>query len=121
MIYFFLKQNISPLSKKKNFLLLLQQCINYNISNKQQNFNGLWRQGITRSDIDPILSVPKVRDTFFYYPFSDEKPEEISAAVQKVNKAEFIVEDGRTKYYVRECRVGVKTPFTNTKYSGILS
>ena len=36
IIYFFLKQKISPLLKKKNFLLLLQQCINYNISNKQQ-------------------------------------------------------------------------------------
>ena len=36
IIYSFLKQNSSPLLKKKNFLLLLQQCINYNISNKQQ-------------------------------------------------------------------------------------
>lgn len=83
---------------------------------KSQSFQGLWRQGKRRSDIDPILNVPKIKDTYFYYPFLDETKEEIAAAVKKVNKAEFKTENGITKYYVRECRVGLRTTFSKQEY-----
>lgn len=89
-------------------------AINNSIINK--NFQGLWRESKQKVDFDPIMNVPKIRDTHFYHPFSDETDEEIKDTIKSVNKAEFIKEDGTVKYYVRECRLCLKTHFTREEF-----
>ena len=84
--------------------------------NNNQSFNGLWGKPTSKCDIDPILSVPKIYKTFYYYPFIGESKESIKSNVDKVNHAELRREDGLTKYYVRECKVCVDTEATKEEY-----
>ena len=96
--------------------------LNQTIQNK--SFQGLWRESRVKIDFDPILNVPKIKDTYFYHPFADETEQEVQDEVKKVNKAEFIKENGTVKYYVRECRLCLRTPFTRKEfeaYSNIAS
>ena len=89
-------------------------AFNQTIHNK--NFQGLWRETRRKVDVDPILNVPQIRDTHFYHPFIDETEEEINNTIKKINKAEFITENGNVKYYIRECRLGLKIPYTQKEF-----
>lgn len=88
--------------------------LNQTVQNK--NFKGLWKEPRVKIDFDPILNVPKIKDTYFYHPFANETEQEIKDTIKRVNKAEFINDNGTVKYYVRECRLCLKTPFTKEEF-----
>ncbi len=92
-----------------------------NTNNKHQNFAGLWGRTSRSTDFDMSLGVPKVEDTYYYYPFIDETEEQIQNVRKENTLADIIQEDGYDKYIVRDCKICTKLPFKEANYLGYLA
>ena len=93
-------------------------CMNYNIhKSNTQNFNGLWRKTSKRTDIDDVLYVPQTTIIKYYCPFLDESPNDIRRILEERQNARIVVtERGHTRYFVNECKLCSKIPFTQRQY-----
>ncbi len=90
---------------------------NFNLQKRGINtksFSGLWGKTSFRTDYDPVLSVPKIETTYYYYPFNDEKQEDIDKITQSNSSAKIV---DNSKYIVKECRQCYTLPFTEAEYN----
>ena len=83
------------------------------INNNYNNFKGLWGETKRNTDVAAVMNVPQVKVSYYYYPYSDEEYWDVSQVVKDTSKAYF-GEDG--KYYVKECQICTRTPFTQNDY-----
>ncbi len=79
-----------------------------------RSFGGLWGKTSFITDYDPVLSVPKIEITYYYYPFDDEKQEDIDL-ITKTNSSAEIVDN--SKYIVKDCRQCYTLPFKESDYN----
>ena len=93
--------------------------IQYNNHNTQ-NFSGLWGKTSRTSDFEQALGIPKIHECCYYYPFSDEKNEQIDKVVQDNKNAFIDQENGNSKYKIKECKVCTTLPFTEKQYTEYL-
>ncbi len=90
--------------------------INYNTYNKAQNFSGLWGKTSRRTDFDQSLGVPKIEDTYYYYPFSDETQAEIQSVIKSNTSADIDEENGIPKYKIKSCKICMTLPLKKVNY-----
>jgi len=75
-------------------------------------FNGLWgRTYFVRIGRDEVLGVPVESEEKYYFPFSDEKPEDVQKIIKDRQKAELLNENGVTIYRINDCKLGLEFPF----------
>lgn len=91
------------------------------ISNSIRNFNGLWGKTSRRTDFDRSLGVPKVEDTYYYYPFSDETQDEIKQVLKQNNDALINDDDGFTKYITKYCKLCTTLPLKKVNYENYIN
>ena len=82
------------------------------ICNNNINFKGLWGKSFRKSDIDSTLNIMTVRNEYYYYPFADETKEQIDIVANTHSSADII----NNKYYINECKICARTPFTSKEY-----
>ncbi len=83
---------------------------------KTPNFRGLWGKTSMHSDIDPVMNILKVENTYYYYPFLDETPSQIKETVDKNSEA-YIDESSPQRYIVKQCKVCYPLPFSEAEYN----
>jgi len=77
------------------------------------SFNGLWGKTTFRADFDPVMAIPKIETIYYYYPFKNEKEEDVQKIIDNNSDAR-IIDD--SKYIVKECKLGYTLPFTEDEY-----
>ncbi len=88
---------------------------------KKQNFNGLWRKTLMRTDIDSVLYVPQNTVIRYYCPFQEESPEEIKKVLEDRQNAAIVkTKRGHIRYFVNECRLCMKLPFSKKQYEAYM-
>lgn len=96
------------------------QAVN-NIQNSRINnsFKGLWgKTSLMTPDIDPVLSIPTIEYTYYYYPFAKESKEEIEKKKAEVQKAYIdISEENKPKYVIHDFKTCTTLPFTEKTYN----
>ncbi len=80
---------------------------NYNHTQRQQSFNGLWSKTISHAtDINQASACPEKREVSYYHPFLDETDEQIREVVNKNSSSQIVKGDGNTRLLlIRDCRV----------------
>lgn len=95
----------------------INYSLNYNKpTHKAQNFEGLWGKTSKNTDFDAVLGIPKVEETSYYYPFSDETQDEINKVVKENTSADIDETDGAMKYKINDCRVCTTLPFKKVNF-----
>jgi hypothetical protein len=95
------------------------QAVN-NIQNNKlnPNFKGLWgKTSLSTADFDPVLSIPTIEYTYYYYPFLKETKEEIAQKQQEVQKAVIDRSEGTPKYVIHDFKVCTTLPFDEKTYN----
>jgi len=87
-----------------------------NIQTKSQNFEGLWGKTSRNTDFDKVLGVPTVRETYYYYPFSDETTERINQVVSENTDADIVEENGNFRYMIKDCKICTTLPFKEVNF-----
>lgn len=94
------------------------QAVNNTIYNKTNtNFKGLWgKTSDTPPDYDPVLYIPKVEYSYYYYPFAKETPEEIKQQREMVQKAFIDNSETIPQYMVHDFKQCITLPFDKNQY-----
>lgn len=85
-------------------------------NSRNQSFQGLWGETTRVLDKDTVLGVRTDYETYYYYPFADEFPDEIQEVVDNNTDAYFDEKSG-CKYVVKECKVCMTLPFKEVHFN----
>ena len=83
----------------------------------EQNFTGLWGKTTKPTpDISPVYFVPVATTNYYYYPFSDEKENDINELEKKIDRAEITGSGESQKIESDDCRVLSALPFNQSQF-----
>ena len=87
------------------------------IARNSQNFKGLWGKTKTTLGQDNGIGIPTVTQTFYYYPFRNENPQQIEQTINS-NQTEFIDDkNGKEKLITHICKRCMTLPFDENRYN----
>lgn len=80
-------------------------------------FNGLWgKTSVIKIGRDEVLGVPIEGEEKYYFPFQDEKPEDVEKIIKDRQRAEILNKNGVTVYELDDCRLGLELPFSKEDF-----
>ena len=95
----------------------IQAVNNIQYTKANTNFKGLWgKTSVTPSDFDPVLSIPTIEYSYYYYPFAKETPEEIKQQRDMIQKAEIDDSENMPKYIIHDFKLCTTLPFDKKKF-----